>query len=99
MTIKISKHVHSDIRYRKTCALTSHFVLGVGGGRSKARTRGATKEKDTSVWQSRALTNNLGGDNVYPLDTSIPEKEKPREGKVAEIEEPGVRIFVVDGSV
>ncbi len=32
MCFHISKHVLSDIRYRKTCDLTSHFVLGVGGG-------------------------------------------------------------------
>jgi hypothetical protein len=32
-TRKIGKHVLSDIRYRKTCVLTSDFVLGVGGGR------------------------------------------------------------------
>ncbi len=34
-----SKHVLSDIRYRKTCALTSHFVLGVGGGRMPCKLR------------------------------------------------------------
>jgi hypothetical protein len=33
MYFHFSKHVFSDIRYRKTCALTLHFVLGVGGGR------------------------------------------------------------------
>jgi hypothetical protein len=33
MCFHFSKHVLSDIRYRKTCDLTSHFVLGVGGGR------------------------------------------------------------------
>jgi hypothetical protein len=32
MCFHISKHVLSDIRYRKTCDLTSYFVLGVGGG-------------------------------------------------------------------
>ena len=33
MCFHFSKHVLSDSRYRKACALTSHFVLGVGGGR------------------------------------------------------------------
>ncbi len=33
MCFHFSKHVLSDIRYRKTCTLTSDFVLGVGGGR------------------------------------------------------------------
>ena len=33
MYFHFSKHVLSDIRYRKTCTLTSVFVLGVGGGR------------------------------------------------------------------
>jgi hypothetical protein len=32
MCFHFSKHVLSDIRYRKTCTLTSDFVLGVGGG-------------------------------------------------------------------
>ena len=29
MCFHIAKHVLSDIRYRKTCVLTSYFVLGV----------------------------------------------------------------------
>ncbi len=33
MCFHFSKHVLSDIRCRKTCVLTSDFVLGVGGGR------------------------------------------------------------------